>query len=261
MAQIELPATRALVRRPGPEAVSGLTRQRGRTLNPARALQQHQAYVDAMLEADLTVITLPSQTNMPDACFVEDCAVVLGDRALITRPGAPSRREETESVAMALAAWLRLSFMREPAVLDGGDVMRLGRSLYIGQSSRTNAEGIDGLARFARLAGLDKVITVPMPAQELHLKSIVSPLGHDTVLLKEGSLPSTIFEGATLIEVPQEEGYAANALWLGNKKVMLAENAPQTARRLRAAGWEVSVVEASEFRIIDGSLTCLSILF
>jgi dimethylargininase len=223
------------------------------------ARAQHAAYC-AALEASGAIVTwLPADERFPDGVFVEDTAVVAGDRlALIARPGAPSRRGETLAVAAELGRHLALARVEEPATLDGGDCMRLGRTLFVGLSARTNAAGI--AAAEAALAPLGvRIAAVELPPGVLHLKCVCSPLGEARVLLAEGTLPAGLFD-AEIVWVPSGERYAANAVAIGEHVIAAAEY-PRTLDALAAAGFRVHPVPTSEVRKADGSLTCQSILF
>jgi dimethylargininase len=224
------------------------------------ARAQHAAYCAALEAAGAAVMRLPADERFPDGVFVEDTAVVAGDGlALIARPGAPSRRGETAAVAEALARHLELARMEEPATLDGGDCMRLGETLYIGRSARTNGGGVARAEAVLGPRGF-RVVAVELPPGVLHLKCVVSPLGADRVLLAEGSLPGALFGGAGIVWVPAEEQYAANAVAIGEHVIAAAEY-PRTRAALEAAGFRVHPVPTSEVRKADGSLTCQSILF
>lgn len=223
-------------------------------IDVALARAQHAAYVDALARAGASIERLPALDDSPDSVFVEDSAVVVGAVALITRPGAPSRRDETESVAAAIGRHLDVVRMEAPATLDGGDCMRVGDTLYVGRSARTNAEGVAALRRLSV-----RVVDVPMPATVLHLKCVCSPLGGDRVLLAEGSIDSAVFSGADVVFVPATETYAANAVAIG-RSVLVAAGHPRTADALSQQGFEVLPVATSEARKADGSLTCQSIL-
>ncbi len=222
-------------------------------IDVALARRQHAAYGAALAACGVAVETLDADEACPDGCFVEDTAVVVGDRALITRPGAPSRRAETPAVAAVLGGWLELVHMTAPATLDGGDCLRLGETIYVGRSARSNTEGIAQLARL----GL-RVVPVDLPAGVLHLKCVCTPLGPDRILLAEGSIPAATF-AASVVWVPAVEIYAANAVAIG-EHVLVAEGYPRTRDALAAAGLTVHVVPVSEVRKADGSLTCQSIV-
>lgn len=222
-------------------------------IDVALARAQHRDYVDALARAGASIERLPQLDDSPDSVFVEDAAVVVGRVALVTRPGAPSRRDETASVAEALGRHLDVVRMDAPATLDGGDCMRVGDTIYVGRSARTNAEGVALLRRLAR------VVEVAMPAMVLHLKCVCSPLGDGRVLLAEGAIDPAVFQGAGVVLVPAREAYAANAVAIG-RSVVVAAGHPRTAAALTRCGFDVLPVETSEARKADGSLTCQSIL-
>lgn len=227
-------------------------------IDVARARAQHAAYRAALAAAGAQVIVLPADEEYPDGCFVEDTAVVAGGVALMTRPGAPSRRGEGAAVAAALGRHAELAAMEAPATLDGGDCLRLGRTIYIGRSARTNAAGVARAAEVFGPRGLE-VVAVELPPDVLHLKCVCAPLGDDRVLVARGALPAGTFGGAAVIEAPAEEGYAANAVAIGDAVVM-SEGFPRTQEALARAGFAVQAVPTTEVRKADGALTCLSIL-
>lgn len=222
-------------------------------IDVALARVQHAAYCAALAACGATVEAVAGDEACPDCCFVEDTAVVVGDRALITRPGAPTRRPETAAIAAAIARWVEVVEMVAPATLDGGDCMRLGDTIYVGRSARSNREGIAQLA----VLGL-RVVPVDLPPGVLHLKCVCSPLTGDRVLLAERSLPAATFDAA-IVWVPAEEAYAANAVAVADH-VLVADGFPRTRDALAAAGFIVRAVPCSEVRKADGSLTCQSIL-
>jgi len=218
------------------------------------ARAHHATYCGVLAACGVTVETLPADESFPDACFVEDTAVVVGDRALITRPGAPSRRGEPAAVAAVLGHWLELVYMTEPATLDGGDCLRLGNTIYVGRSGRSNVLGI------AQLAALGlRVVEVDLPPGILHLKCVCSPLGPDRVLLAKNTISASTFD-ASVVWVPPSETYAANAVAIGSH-VIMAEGHPHTHDALVDAGFKVHPAPFSEVRKADGSLTCQSIVF
>jgi len=223
----------------------------------ARARAQHAAYCAALGAMGVTVTTLPADDASPDCVFVEDLAVVADGRALITRPGAPSRRAETQPVADALARRFELAWMTAPATLDGGDCMRVGSTIYVGRSARTNDAGIERLAAvFSTL----RVVAVDLPAAVLHLKCVCSPLGDDRILLAAGSLPTSVFPGVHVLAIPSPEAYAANAVAIGDHVIVAAEY-PRTHDALTRAGFTVHAVATTEVQKADGSLTCQSLVF
>jgi len=250
---------RAALVRPPSDAFARAISSAGAALDPARARAQHAAYRDAL--ADLVeVVVLPPDEELPDACFVDDCAVVLGGRALLTRPGARSRAAEPERLAGALERLVdELERMTAPATLDGGDVMRLGRTLVAGRSGRTGQDGIARLAAFAEGAG-GRVEVAAVPPGTLHLQSAVTALADDAVVGTAELLEQPALHGVTTkVVVPPEEVAAANALAVGTT-VILPARCPRTSAAVAALGFEVREVDLSEFARADGGATCLSLL-
>lgn len=241
---------RALVRPPSDAYARCLRGESCRAIDPAAAGRQHEAYRRALVECGLEVIALPPEPDLPDACFVEDAAVVVSGRAVITRPGAPSRREETGSVARALARWLEcvpLSAGR----LDGGDVLSTDGPVLVGLSSRTDEEGARALAA----ALPDFEIRRVRVGEGLHLKSRMTPIGPRTILV-HGPRPEV--PDLEFIEAPEPLG--GNVLWIGHH-VIVSAAAPRTADLLRGRGLDVHFVELEEFHAGDAGITCLSVLF
>jgi dimethylargininase len=228
------------------------------------AFEQHDAYRAALESCgvELWIITngeeLRGGTD-PDGCFIEDTAVVASGVALVTRPGAKSRRRETLHTRIQLEGMVEIVEMDEPATLDGGDVMRVGKTIYVGRSARTNEAGIARLAEVFEPRGY-QVVPVAMPAGVLHLKSVCAPLGDDRITLAERSIPRDAFGNVHVVRIPAEETYAANCLAIGNR-VLCAQDHPRTRDALATAGFETIGLDTSEFRKADGALTCLSILF
>lgn len=224
----------------------------------ALARSQHAAYTAALREAGCRVLELPAEDALPDAVFVEDVALVLDEVAVMTRPGAPSRRAEGAAVAAALAPLRPLARIAEPGTLDGGDVMRVGRTLYVGASARSNAAGTEQL-REALAAHGYRVERVPMQGC-LHLKSAVTALDDDTLLIQPRWVDPAHFAGFRLIEVDPQEPHAANTLRVGSSLIYPA-NFPRTAQRLRAAGFSVRTLDVSELQKAEGAVTCCSLVF
>ncbi len=227
-------------------------------IDVARARAQHAAYVAALRSLGLAIVELPADDAFPDCVFVEDTAVVARGAALVTRPGAVSRRGEVDAVAAALAGRVEVARMEAPATLDGGDCLRIGDAIYVGLSARTNAAGA---ARLAEVFGPRRlrVRTVQRPPGALHLKSVCSPLGDDCVLVAAGTLPASAFPGARVVEVPADEARAANAVACAGGAIVAA-GCPETRALVEAAGLRVVPVDTSELAKADGALTCLSIL-
>lgn len=249
--------THAWVRAPTAAYARCLRRHDGPDPDAALASSQHQGYVAALREAGVTVEIVPPADDLADACFVEDAAVILTDAiAVLSRPGAPSRRAEVATLEPALGRWLALERLHEPATLDGGDVLRLGAVLLVGRSSRTNDAGIEQLRALARPHGLD-VVAVDVRAG-LHLKSACTALDARTVVVDPTALDPWVLEGLGLRSYPVEEPLGANVLALGDR-VLVSADAPRTAAWLEAEGRTVVRLPLSELHRGDGALSCLSL--
>lgn len=224
-----------------------------------RAVAQHRAYEQCLRDLGADVISLPPEPDLPYSVFVEDPAVVVPEMAIITRMGAESRRSEAESLAPVLARYRPVRFLREPATLEGGDVLHIGKTLFVGRSRRTNAEGIKQLA-----AGLSpfgySVRPVPLDGC-LHLKSACSYLGEQTVLANAEWVDPGIFqaEGLKVLEVPAPEPRAANVLAI-NRTIVVPAAFPKTSALLVRLGFTVRTLDISELMKAEAGLTCSSIL-
>ncbi len=228
-------------------------------IDVALAGEQHRAYEERLRELGCTVVPLPGEPGLPDAVFVEDCAVVLEDVAVITRPGAESRRAETASVARALEPYRRIVRLEPPATLDGGDVLRVGGTLYVGRSRRTNAAGVAQLARTVAPLGV-RVVTVAVTGC-LHLKSAVTLVAPGVLLVQPAWLsPDELAPALERILVDPEEPFAANALLVGGAVIHPAAF-PRTRRRLETRGIDVRPVDVSELAKAEGAVTCCSLVF
>jgi dimethylargininase len=213
--------------------------------------------MSTLAEAGCSIRRLPQVPQLPDGVFVEDTALVLEQLAVITRPGAVSRRPETESVAAALEPFRPLERIRGSGTLDGGDVLLTGRSLFVGLSGRTTREGAAELARLVAPAGYD-VRVVPVRGC-LHLKSAVTEVGDGVLLINPEWVDPAGLVGFQLIPIDPCEPFAANALRIGDL-VIHAAAFPRTTKRLRAEGFEVREVEADELAKAEGGVTCCSLL-
>lgn len=222
------------------------------------AATQHRAYQRALASLGCKVLVLDAESDLPDAVFVEDVAVVLDEVAVLTRPGAESRRTEGASVAQLLQRYRPMRAIEAPGTLDGGDVLRIGRTLYVGQSSRSNADGIAQLRALVAEFGYE-VRAVPIRGC-LHLKSSVTAVSDDTVLLQPAWVDREPFDGFHIIEVDPKEEHAANVLRIGDEVVMPA-CFPRTRQRLVEAGIAVTTVDVSELQKAEGAVTCCSLVF
>jgi dimethylargininase len=250
---------KALARRPCRNLAKGLSTAGLGPPDYGKALAQHAAYVEALEACGLAVTVLEAEERFPDSVFIEDTAVVCERTAVITRPGAPSRLGEEASVAAALASFYpRLESLLSPATLEGGDVMRAGDRFYVGLSSRTNEEGARQLAALLRRHGYE-VVAVPL-REVLHLKTGVAYLEEGRLLAAGELFGHSRLAGFHLIPVPAGEDYAANSLWL-NGRVLVPDGFPATRKAIERAGCETIAVDVSEFRKLDGGLSCLSLRF
>ncbi|WP_030208678.1 dimethylargininase [Streptomyces sp. NRRL S-87] len=251
-----MPTQKALVRRPGPRLTEGLVTHIERTpVDPALALEQWEAYVDALRTHGWRTTEVAPADDCPDAVFVEDAVVMFRNVALIARPGAETRRPETEAVEAAVAALgCSVNRVREPGTLDGGDVLKIGDTIYVGRGGRTNGEGVRQLrATFEPLGA--RVVAVPV-SRVLHLKSAVTALPDGTVIGYPPLVDAPSAFGAFL-PVPEEAG--AHVVLLGGGRLLMAASAPKTAELFADLGYDPVPVDISEFEKLEGCVTCLSV--
>jgi dimethylargininase len=246
----------ALVRRPGPLLVDGIvTHQEPQPIDLALAMRQWEAYVAALRDAGWDVAEVEPADDCPDAVFIEDAVVVFGDVAVVTRPGADSRRGEIAGAeAAARAAGLTIERIVAPATFDGGDVLKVGRTAYIGASARTSPDGIEQLRAILAPRGWD-VVAVQVRSV-LHLKSAVTALPDGTVV----GHPDHVDDPAAFerfLPVPEPTG--AHVVLLGGDRLLMASGAPETAALYRHLGYRPVEVDVSEFEKLDGCVTCLSV--
>ncbi len=224
----------------------------------AKAREQHRAYVDALRRHGVQVVELPAEAAYPDSVFVEDVAIVLPEVAIITLPGADTRKGERESVAAALRPYRDLIFIEPPASLDGGDVLVLGRDIYVGLSTRSNKAARQQLQ--AALSSWGYRVHGLRVAGVLHLKSAVTRVGERLLLVNPSWVDAAAFAGFETVAVDPAEPYAANGLWLG-ETVIYPTAYPRTAARLQARGVPLELVDVSELAKAEGAVTCCSLIF
>jgi len=224
-----------------------------------RARFQHAQYEDLLTAFGCQVRRLPEEPDQPDSVFVEDTAIVLENTAVITRPGASRRRNETESIAEVLKEYRTIVQITDPGTLDGGDVLRIGRTLYVGNSVRSNIPGIKQLMEIVTPLGYD--VEVVKVNGCLHLKSAVSLVGEQTLLINRSWVDADSFGGSReFIDIDPGEPYAANALLVGDE-LMVPQIFPRTRLRLENNGIGVRVADVSELQKAEGALTCCSLIF
>ena len=227
-------------------------------IDVTRANAQHAAYRQALVDAGAQIVILPALDALPDAMFVEDTAIVLDELAIIAPMGAPSRQPETAAIADTLKAYRPVHALTPPATLDGGDVLHVGRTLYVGQTPRTNRAALDQLRVLLKPFGYE-VMGVPV-TKCLHFKSGCAAIG-DRVLVNPDWVAPSVFAGHEIVTVDPTEPWGANVLAIGHT-VLIPASAPRTRDRLRAAlaGIDVVAVDVSELQKAEAGVTCMSIL-
>lgn len=249
-------STIALVRRPTPNLDDGLVEHIEKVpVDFTKALQQWENYVSALNDAGWQTIEVPAAEDCPDAVFVEDSVVVYKNVAISTRPGAPTRRGEVAGTRQVLSD-LRFSLgdIREPETLEGGDVLKVGNTIYVGRGDRTNAAGVAALRAALSPLGA-KVVAVPV-TKVLHLKTAVTALPDGTIIGYPDFVDDiSVFPNFT--PVPEPHGTAV--VCLGNDHLLMSASAPETAEMWRSRGYKVTCVDISEFEKLEGCVTCLSV--
>lgn len=222
-----------------------------------RALRQHTGYCDALRKCGAGVLVLDVNARHPDGVFIEDTAVVLDEVALITRPGAAARRDETAAIEIELRKYRTIERTASPATLEGGDVLRVGRTLLVGLSSRTNAAGAAALDAVARRFGY--TVRIVAVHGSLHLKTACTALPDQRLLVNPAWVDVDALQGFEFVKVPAAEPWGANIACVGSNVVAAAEHAESNAL-LRQMGFAVCEVALDEFAKAEGGVTCLSLL-
>jgi dimethylargininase len=223
-----------------------------------RAKIQHQKYCDTLTKLAINLIRLDTDDSLPDCCFTEDIIVIVDDLAIITNPGIQSRVAETKALEKTLSVFKGVFRVSEPGTIEGGDVLKIDKTLYIGLSPRTNREGIRQVSSVLEPMGFwIKPVEI---RNTLHLKSACTYLGNGLIILAEGYFDVNIFSGFEKIIVPKGEEYCANCLFVNNR-VMIPKGFPKTKALIEEKGLIVTELEMSEFRKADGAMTCLSVIF
>ena len=222
------------------------------------ARRQHQLYCKALEDQGLQLIKINPDNGLPDCCFVEDTAIIAGGTAIITRMDTPSRAPETAATQMVLEKYKIIKEIKIPATLDGGDVMKIDKKIYIGLSTRTNQEAVEQVQALVKGEGYQ---AIPVKINDiLHLKSACTYIGHNFIILSPGHFDQSVFSQYKIITVPPEEAYAANCLAV-NGRVLIARGFPRTREMIEKSGFETIELDMTEFKKGNGSLTCLSVLF
>ena len=254
--------TRAIVRPPSSSFSNGLTTVDLGKPDLARALTQHELYCEALKSCGLSLITLPGDHRYPDSTFVEDTAVLTERCAVLTRPGADSRRREVESIQPLLTEFFdNVESIKPPGRVDGGDICEAGDHFFIGVSHRTNEEGAKQLAEILRTyAYTSEFVDVRNVKSILHLKSGIAYIGQKQMVVIDEIVGLSEFKGYELLSVKRGDEYAANCVEVNNR-VLVAAGYPSLSQGLKDRGFETIELEMSEFQKMDGGLSCLSLRF
>jgi dimethylargininase len=249
----------ALTREPARDmSACELTHLARRPVDAALAAEQHRVYCLALEECGARVVTLPAIEGLPDSVFVEDTAVVLDELAVLTSPGVESRRPEVRAIEPEIARLRPVERITSPSTVEGGDVLRVGRRLYVGLSPRTNLEGVAALRALVAPHGYE-VLTVAL-RDCLHLKSGCTAIDDGTMLINPRWVDAADFPDYEAVNVHASEPWAANTVRVG-ASLCVGAAFPRTAEMLSRRGHDVRVIDASEFAKAEGGLTCMSLLF
>jgi dimethylargininase len=254
--------TRAILRTPAPNFADGLTTAGLGVPDFAVALAQHRGYAEALERCGLAVTVLPADSRFPDSCFVEDTAVLCGTTAIVTRPGAASRAGEVDEMRSLLAELFpTVRAIEPPGTLDGGDVCEAGNRFFIGVSARTNEAGARQLANLLEAEGrAATLVDIRGTAGILHLKSGVTSIGDGRLVAIAALAGNAAFSEFRIVAIAPGEEYAANCVRV-NDHVLVAAGFPRLESSLGSRGYPVTTVPMSEFRKMDGGLSCLSLRF
>lgn len=251
-----------IVRTPGKSVCDGITSapELGMPVYDL-ALKQHADYISALASCGVAVTKLDAMEEFPDSCFVEDTAVLTPKCAIISNPGAPTRQKESSFMVDNIKKFYpedKIAYIEAPGTMEGGDVMMVGNHFYIGRSARTNAEGCRQFAEILKRFG-HTCSEVPL-TEVLHLKTGLSYLENNNLLVAGEFIEKEDFKQFNKIVVNSDEVYSANCIWV-NDKVIVPAGYPKTEKAIRDLGYDVIIVDTSEFRKIDGGLSCLSLRF
>lgn len=251
--------THAIVRRPCEEMIQGLTSSDLGIPDFALAQEQHAHYIKSLEKCGLEIKVLEADSRFPDSCFIEDVALCTPKCAIITNPGASSRRRETDGMKEILQSYYKhIERIESPGTVEAGDIMMVGDHYYIGISARTN---IDGADQMIRILEKYEMSGSKVPLKEvLHLKTGLSYLENNNLLISGEFVNDPRFESFTKIVIDSEEAYAVNSVWV-NGNVIVPAGFPETTSKIEKAGYNVLTTPVSEFQKLDGGLSCLSLRF
>lgn len=248
-----------IVKTPGESFINGLTTSDLGRPDYEKALKQHEDYIDALKICEVEVMVLPGNPDFPDSTFVEDTAIVTPEFAVISNPGATTRNGEILDMEPTLKSYYENIYcIKSPGTLDGGDILQIEHHFYIGLSARTNLAGAEQLKRI--LESEKYAATIVQLEKFFHLKTGISYLGNDTIVVGGEFIDHPDFNSYNKIIVPPEEEYAANCIRV-NDYVIIPSGYPKTKQKINEAGYQTLELDMSEFRKLDGGLSCLSLRF
>jgi len=249
----------AIVRKPGKSMLKGLTTAELGLPDYENALVQHAEYIKVLKECGLEVMVLEEDEKHPDSTFVEDTALLTRECAIITNPGALSRRGEIIEIKNVLKEYYSyIEEVQEPGTVDAGDIMMVGSHFYIGLSERTNEKGAEQVVEYLEKYGM-RGSTVNLE-EVLHLKTGVAYLERNNLVACGEFISKEEFQGFNILEIDKDESYAANCIWV-NDTVLIPRGFPKAKEMIKSEGYAVKEVDVSEFRKLDGGLSCLSLRF
>ena len=250
---------KAITRMPSKSIIYGITETNNGAPNYNLAVKQHELYINALQKCNLEVVALEANESFPDWCFVEDVALLTKKCAIITRPGAKSRLHEIDSIEITLKKhFTNIERITESGTIEGGDIMMVGNHYYIGLSKRTNSNGAQQMIKILEKYGFT-ASTVTLQ-NVLHLKTGLSYLENNNLLISGEFITKPEFEKLNHLIIPEEAAYSANSLWINNK-VIVPKGYSETRKLIEKTGYQTIELDMSEFRKIDGGLSCLSLRF
>ena len=251
--------TDAIVRTPSKSIINGITTSNEGEPDYIKSINQHKLYINALKKCGLEVTVLPEKEIFPDSTFVEDVALLTPTCAIVTRPGAEPRQKETKTIKSVLYDFYDdIKIIKSPGTVDAGDIMMVGNHYYIGLSERTNKSGAEQVISI--LNKYDMTGSTVKLSKMLHLKSGVAYLENNNMVVSGEFIDNPEFKNFNLIKIDDDEKYAANCVWINNY-VFVAKGYPKTKQSIEKAGYETIELDMSEFRKLDGGLSCLSLRF
>lgn len=250
---------KAIVRTPGKSIINGLSTTNLGLPNYQKALEQHSEYIKALEVCGLEVLILPADERFPDSTFVEDIALLTPECAIITNPGASSRKGEIAEIKGVLNIFYsKIEQVKDPGTVEAGDIMMVGTHFYIGLSERTNLDGAQQIIKF--LEQYDLSGSIIKLEKVLHLKTGVAYLEHNNLLACDEFVTHEEFQKFNILEITEDESYAANCIWV-NDRVLIPKGFTKARRIIEKSGYLTVEVDVSEFQKLDGGLSCLSLRF